>query len=63
MINPTRIIEMTAALYKPQLMCSTDKHYNNDFYITRERLQKMYLIKYTRNYGNNTLHPFKAVML
>lgn len=63
MINPTRIIEMTVTSYLQQLMCSTDKYYNDEFYVTRERLQKMYLLKYSRNYTNTTLHPFKAVML
>ena len=63
MINPTRVIEMTAASYVPQFTWRTDKYYNDEFYVTRERLQEMYLIKYSRNYIDTALHPFKAVML
>ena len=54
---------MTVASRLPQFMRSTDKHYNDDFYVTRERLQKMYLIKYSRNHIDTTLYPFKVVIL
>lgn len=54
---------MTVASRLPQFTWSTDKYYNDEFYITKERLQEMYLIKYSRNYIDTTLHPFKVVIL
>ena len=63
MIKRRGIIEMTVASRLPQFTWSTDKYYNDEFYVTKERLQEMYLIKYSRNYIDTTLHPFKVVIL
>lgn len=63
MIRRRGIIEMTVVSLLPQFTLSTDKYYNDKFYVTRERLQEMYLIKYSRNYIDTTLNPFKVVVI
>lgn len=63
MIKRRGIIVMTVASRLPQFMWNTYKYHNDDFYVTRERLQEMYRIKYSRNYTDTTLHPFKVVAI
>lgn len=63
MINPTRVIEMTATSYLPQFMWNTDKYHNYDFYITIGGFKEMCVNKYVGRDYQFALHPFKVVIL
>ena len=63
MINPTKTLEMTAIVYLTQLKSSYYKHDNTNFYVFQGSLKKMYLNKYSWEYHQSALNPFKVVML
>lgn len=63
MVNPTRVIEMTATSYFPQLMWNTYKYHNDEFYVTRGCFKEMCVKKYDGKGYRFSVHPFKVVML
>ena len=62
MINPTRVIEMTATSYLPQFMWNTYKYHNYDFYINTGGFKEMCVKKYDGKSYQFSLHPFKVVI-
>ena len=63
MIKRRGIIAMKVASRLPQFTWSTDKHYNDEFYVTRERLQEMCVKKYDGKGYQFSLHPFRVVVI
>ena len=60
MINPTRVIEMTATGHFPQFVLGDYKYDNSDFFITVMRLKRMYENEHARKGDHFSLNPFKV---
>lgn len=60
MINPTRNIEIKLAELVTQFNFEASKRYDSKFYITKIRLEKIYLNKYANKKYQFTINPFKA---
>ena len=63
MINPTKVIEITATWYLPQFVLGDYKYDNPDFFITEARLEEIYIMKYDGKDYQHSLHPFKVMKL
>ena len=63
MINPTRVIEMTATSYFTQFMWNTYKYHNDNFYITTGGFKEMCVKKYDGKDYQFALHPFRVVVI
>ena len=63
MINPTKVIEITAMGYLPQSVFVDYKYDNSVFFITPARLEEMYVIKYIGKHRQSALNTFKVKKL
>ena len=63
MINPTRVIEITATEYWPQFVFGDYKYDNSKFYSTTKSFKEMCVKKYDGTSYRFSLHPFRVVML
>lgn len=63
MINLTKGIGVTATTHAPPFIWYPYEHYNIDSDVISVTAKEMYIHKYSGEYHQSPLHPFKVVML